>query len=100
MDTGRQPTILVITEVIEHCMNPHDVVYTAHKEGVNFDQIILSVPLGCLYGGLPDWSTRRMGHVRGWTVKEFTEFADKSFPGYKWDHTRHHSQVLHGVKSS
>lgn len=93
-----QPTILVCTEVIEHCMNPHDVVHTAHKEGVLFDQIILSLPLGCLYGGLPDWSTRRLGHVRGWTELEFKEFAAKSFPGYSWTHTRHHSQVLHGVK--
>jgi hypothetical protein len=92
-----QPTMLVCTEVIEHCFNPQDVVHTSHKAGVRFNQIVLSVPLGCLYGGLKDWDSRRIGHVRGWTPDEFLAFANKGWPGYQWTIYRHHSMVIHGV---
>lgn len=91
-----QEKILFCSEVLEHCMNPHDIVHTAHKIGVKFDQIILSTPLGCLFQGLPDWRTRRMGHVRGWTPQEFLDFANKGFPGFEWKLYPEFSMVLHG----
>ena len=91
-----QETILVCTEVIEHMFDPLSAVHSAYKLGVDFDHIILSIPLGCLFGGLPDWSTRRLGHVRGWTKKEFIEFATKHWPGYSWQLNIHHSMVLRG----
>lgn len=93
-----QPKILVCFESIEHMMNPMDFVQSAHKIGVEFDQIYLSVPNGCLGGGLPDWDTRRLGHVRGWTDDEFIEFASKAFPHYSWTIFQSHSMVLKGVK--
>ncbi len=96
--TDNQPTILYNTEVLEHCMNPLDIVHSAYKVGVVFDQIILSVPMYCLGGGLPDWQTRRMGHVRNWTPTEFLAFADKHWPGYKWVLYKAYSMVLHGTK--
>ncbi len=73
--TNAQPTILYCSEVLEHMMNPQDLVHTAHKQMIEWDQILLSVPLYCLGHGLPDWETRRMGHVRNWTQKEFSDFA-------------------------
>lgn len=94
----KQPTILFCSEVLEHCFNPHDIVHSAHKVGVEWDVIILSVPYGTLGGGLPNWSERRLGHVRTWTGKEFAEFADKAFPGYKWELFMSHSMVLKGVR--
>lgn len=90
---------LVCTEVIEHCFAPEEIVHSANKLGHAFDQIFLSVPLGCLYGGLHNWDSRRLGHVRGWTAEEFAAFAKQSFPGYKWTQYISHSQVLHGVKA-
>lgn len=93
-----QPTILVCTEVIEHCFDPLSIVHSAHKLGIDFDHLVLSIPLGCLYGGLPDWNTRRLGHVRGWTKQEFYEFANKHWPRYKWQLNVHHSMVLVGSK--
>lgn len=93
-----QTKILYCTEVIEHCMNPMDVVQSACKIGVTFDYILLSVPLGCLGGGLHDWSTRRLGHVRGWTKQEFFDFANKHWPGYQWELTVAPSMVLLGKK--
>lgn len=95
-----QRTILYCTEVIEHCMNPLDIVHSAYKTGVNFDHIILSVPMYCLGGGLPNWNTRRLGHVRTYTPQEFIAFADKHWPGYKWILYKSASMVLHGVKNA
>jgi hypothetical protein len=93
-----QTTILYCTEVLEHCMNPMDIVQSAYKVGVTWDYILLSVPLGCLGGGLANWDTRRLGHVRGWTKQEFIEFAQKHWPGYKWQLTIAPSMVLLGER--
>ncbi len=92
------PTILYNTEVLEHCMNPMDIVQSAYKVGVEWDYILLSVPLGCLGGGLENWDTRRLGHVRGWTKQEFVEFAQRHWPGYKWQLTVAPSMVLLGER--
>ncbi len=97
---GDQPTILYNTEVLEHCMNPMDIVHTAHKVGVVWDYILLSVPMYCLGGGLPNWSTRRLGHVRNWTPGEFIEFANKHWPNYLWTIYKSASMVLVGVKNA
>lgn len=93
-----QSTILYCTEVIEHCFNPHDIVHSAKKTGVNFDHILLSVPKYTLGGGLENWDTRRLGHVRTWTPKEFILFSEASFPGYKWTLYDAHSMVIVGEK--
>jgi hypothetical protein len=93
------PTILYCTEVIEHCMNPHDVIHTAYKQGVDWDVILLSVPKYTLGGGLPDWDTRRLGHVRTWTPKEFHDFADHHWPGYSWTLYDSHSMVIVGKRN-
>ncbi len=93
-----QPKILVCFEALEHCWNPHDIIQSAYKTGIEFDQIYLSTPMNCLMGGLPDWDTRRLGHVRNWTAREFLEWASKGFPGFQWKLYPHHSQVLVGVR--
>ncbi len=95
-----EPTILYCTEVLEHCFNPHDIVHSSYKVGVKWDQILLSVPMYCLGGGLPDWNTRRLGHVRTWTPSEFSEFANKSWPGYSWVLYKSASMVLVGTKNA
>jgi hypothetical protein len=93
-----QTTILYCTEVIEHCFNPHDVIHTAKKTGVDFDRILLSVPYATLGGGLENWSTRRLGHVRTWTGNEFVRFAEDNFKGYQWTLYMSDSMVLVGRK--
>lgn len=96
---GGQIKILVCYEALEHMWNPHDLEQSAKKIGVEFDQIYLSTPKYTLFGGLPDWDTRRLGHVRTWTPSEFVNFASKSFPGYSWEFFDHHSMVIRGKKS-
>lgn len=93
-----EPAILYCTEVLEHMFNPHDLIHSAYKVGVDFDQILLSTPLYTLGGGLPEWRNRRVGHVRTWTPKEFQEFAIKAFPGYQWTYYHSYSMVLVGKK--
>lgn len=88
--------ILYCTEVLEHMFNSQDLVHSAHKMGVNYNYIILSTPMYTLGGGLPDWDTRQMGHVRTWTPREFSEFAFDNFPGYQWELCESHSMVLIG----
>lgn len=95
---GEQPRILYCTEVLEHMFNPHDLIHSAYKVGVDFDKIVLSTPLYTLGGGLPEWRHRRVGHVRTWTPKEFQEFATKSLPGYQWTYYHAYSMVLCGSR--
>jgi hypothetical protein len=94
-----QPKILVCTEALEHAWDEGDIVRAAYKMDQEWDQIFLSTPLGCLGGGLPNWKTRPLGHVRGWTPSEFSEWAMKAWPGYKWTLHKSHSMVLHGKKA-
>jgi hypothetical protein len=95
-----QSKILVCFEALEHMWNPHDLEQSAKKIGQDFDLIYLSTPKYTLFGGLPDWSTRRLGHVRTWTPKEFVEFASKSFPGHSWTYFDSHSMVIKGVRNA
>lgn len=93
-----QPRVLVIFEVFEHASRPEDVVQAAFKISPEWDYIFLSVPNMCLGGGLPNWSNRRLGHIRTYTPKEFAMFADKSFPGFSWEIGALISIVMSGKK--
>lgn len=93
-----QQKILVCFEALEHMMNPHDLTQAAHKVGQDFDRIYLSTPMYTLWGGLPNWRDRRIGHVRTWTPDEFLSFAHEAFPGYKWEIFKSPSMVLRGKK--
>jgi hypothetical protein len=93
-----QPTIFVNTECLEHMYREEDLEQSYYKLGVDFDTIILSTPYGTLGGGLPDWKTRRLGHVRTFGKQEFCSLADKFFPGRIWELAFSHSMVLKGIK--
>ncbi len=93
-----QPKVLVIYEVFEHASRPEDVVQSAYKIQSDWDHVFLSVPNMCLGGGLPNWSTRRLGHIRTYTPREFTQLADMSFPNMSWEIVESHSIVLIGKR--
>lgn len=97
--TQGQHTILFCTEVLEHASRVEDIVTTALKEGVDWDVIILSVPLNTLGGGLPNYTDRRLGHVRCFNEHELYAFASKHWPGRKWELTLADSQVIVGRKA-
>lgn len=93
-----QKTILYCTEVLEHCSRLEDIVTTALKECVDWDVVILSVPLNTLGGGLPSYTDRRLGHVRCFNEQDLYKFADKHWPGLKWEITLADSMVIVGRK--
>lgn len=91
-----QEKILICTEALEHAWDPGDIVRAAYKLGVEYNQIFLSTPLATLGGGLVNWDSRPLGHIRGWAPHEFMEWANNSFPGYQWAICEAHSMVLWG----
>ncbi len=95
-----QKTIFVFCEALEHCYREEDLLNSYMKLGVDFDYIVLSVPNGCLGGGLPDWDTRRLGHLRGYNAAEFSSLAQRYFKGYEWYLYKSVSLVLVGRKPS
>lgn len=95
-----QMRVMVCFEALEHMWNPHDLERSAKKLGMDFDFIYLSTPKYTLGGGLPDWDTRRLGHVRTWTPREFVKFAGDAWPGYDWTLFDSHSMVLRGARVS
>lgn len=96
---NQQPTILFCSEVLEHASRVEDIVTTALKECVDWDVVILSVPLNTLGGGLPNYTDRRLGHVRCFSEHELYAFASKHWPGRKWELTLADSQVIVGRKA-
>jgi hypothetical protein len=93
-----QKTMFVFFEALEHTLRQEDLVNSYYKLGIDFDEIYLSVPYGTLGGGLPDWQTRKLGHVRTYTQNEFVILANKFFPNRKWELTVSHSLILVGTK--
>lgn len=94
-----QPKVFVFTEALEHCYREEDLKNSYYKLGIEFDDILLSVPNGTLGGGLPNWRARRIGHLRTYNLKEFSQLAMEYFPGYEWKCWPSVSLVLHGTKS-
>ena len=91
-----QPTIFMNTECLEHAYREEDILNEYYKLGVNFDYILLSVPYGCLGNGLPNWRSRRLGHIRGYTKDEFLSLAQRFFPKREWKMIVANSMVVIG----
>lgn len=92
------PTIFVCFEVIEHLNNPADIRHYMEQLMIEPSYIMLSTPMYCYNGGLPNWFTRDLGHLRTYTPKEFTLFATENFPKYDFEIIEHHCMVLIGKK--
>jgi len=93
-----QKTIFVFTEALEHSYREEDLLHAYNKLAIDFDYILLSVPYGCLGGGLPNWRTRRLGHIRGYTKDEFLSLAHRFFPAREWRMIVANSIVLVGKR--
>lgn len=95
---ANQKKILVNFESIEHMSREKDLEQAAFKDGYEFDMIFISAPYGCLFHGLPNWRNRRLGHVRGYTVKELLNLIASFFPKYDYTVYKTHSIVIKGTK--
>jgi hypothetical protein len=93
-----QETIFISYECLEHSAREEDIKHIYYKLGIEFDQIFVSVPYGCLFGGLSDWSTRRLGHVRGYSTGSFIKLVNSFWPEFNWQYYKAHSQILVGKR--
>lgn len=92
--------IFVCFEVIEHLYNPKEIYHYSVKHGVEFDYIMLSTPKYSFGGGCEDWQNSKLGHLRAYTPKEFSDFAQQLWFGYKWDLIADTVMCLMGEKTS
>ena len=84
--TTDKPTkdIFVCFEVIEHLWNEDEVFHYFCKTQMDPDYVLISTPKYTCGGGLPNWDTRVLGHVRTWTPTELTMYCKKHWPKLHW----------------
>lgn len=76
--------IFICFEVIEHLWNEDEVFHYFCKTQTDPDIVLISTPKYTCGGGLPNWDTRQLGHIRTWTPKELTLFCEKHWPELEW----------------
>jgi hypothetical protein len=81
---GPKKQIFCAFEVIEHLWHEDDIFHYYAKFGIDADIVMLSTPKYTLYGGLKDWQSRELGHLRTYTPKELLQFAAKHWPTLQW----------------
>ena len=90
-------TIFCCFETIEHLWNPEDIYHYYCKSEIDADYILLGCPKYTLYGGLPNWEDRELGHLRTYTPKDLQMFAEKYW-NMNWNRYDAEMMVLVGEK--
>jgi hypothetical protein len=90
--------IFVCFEVIEHLFSPDDIYHFYCKSKMDADYVLMSTPKYTLMGGLPDWDTRTLGHIRTYTPTEFVKFGTTHWHGLSWQIIDSDMMVLVGSK--
>jgi hypothetical protein len=91
-----QCRMFVCFEMIEHMKDPSDIYHHAIKRGGEFDVVIMSTPKYTYGGGMGEWHSNDLGHLRTYTPKEFGEFAMKYWPRHSWVRFDSHVMCLVG----
>lgn len=76
--------IFICFEVIEHLWNEDEIVHYFYKTQMDPDFVLISTPKYTCGGGLPNWDTRQLGHIRTWTPNELTSYCRKHWPKLDW----------------
>ncbi len=95
---SNMPNIFVCLELIEHLHNPWEIYQNYLKFDKAADIVVLSTPLYCYGGGMPNWENRELGHLRTYVPSEFHAIASKMFQGYEWTMNMDDVMVLTGRK--
>lgn len=90
-------------EIIEHLWQPLEIVQyyqnAVARIGREFNAILMSTPCNTHLGGSDsDWRSEKLGHLRCYNPKEFSEFAVQNFPDFQWGICVQSSMVLIGTK--
>ena len=76
--------IFICFEVIEHLWNEQEIYHYFCKTQTDPDYVLISTPKYTCGGGLPNWNTRQLGHIRTWTPSELTQYCRKNWPNLDW----------------
>jgi hypothetical protein len=90
--------VFICFEVIEHMWSPDDIFHYYFKAGLDADIILMSTPKYTLFGGLPGWDSRPLGHIRTYTPNELLNFVTKHCPKYSYKIFDANMMVLEGTK--
>lgn len=93
--------VFVCFEMLEHLHNPVEIYQSYLKTCGDGDckTIFLSTPKYTFGGGMPDWQTNPLGHLRAYTPREFHQFALKYWPEFKWTMYDGHVMCLVGERA-
>lgn len=94
----KKRTVFCSFEVIEHLWNPDDIYHCYAKTGIDADYIAIGCPQYTLYGGLPGWDYRELGHLRTYTPMELLDFCQKHWHGYDWQFHSSNMMLMYGKK--
>jgi 2-polyprenyl-3-methyl-5-hydroxy-6-metoxy-1,4-benzoquinol methylase len=73
----RQYDLVVCADVIEHLLNPDDIIQTIKTARPKI--VVISTPERSLIPGAEDGPPRNPHHVREWTLREFTNYLRDHF---------------------
>ncbi len=83
--TGKElVNVFVAFEIIEHLSNHWEIYQNYLKLEKPAKHVIMSTPLYTYAGGMNNWQTRELGHLRAYTPREFLEIAAKMFKNRQW----------------
>jgi hypothetical protein len=71
-------------EIIEHLSNEWEIYQNYLKFNKPADIVMLSTPLFTYGGGMDNWQSRELGHLRTYTPEEFHSVANQMFSGFQW----------------
>lgn len=92
-------SMFVAFEMIEHLHNPIEIYQSYLKLAPKDTKaIFLSTPRYTFGGGMGEWYTAALGHLRAYTPKEFADFAMKYWPEFKWTMYDGHVMCLVGER--
>lgn len=99
-NSGASKKVFICMETLEHLWNEDDIYHGFVKFDIEPEYLILSTPKHTLGGGLPNWDTRPLGHIRTYTKNEFLQWAVRSFPGYDFNLYDAPMMTLLGVRTN
>lgn len=85
-------------ELIEHLSNEWEVYQNYLKFGRDADIVMISAPLFTYGGGMGNWRSRELGHLRTYSPGELHSVVSAMFLGYSWECATDDTIVLTGRK--
>ncbi len=83
-DGKESENVFVAFEIIEHLSNEWEIYQNYLKLNRCADHVLVSTPLYTYAGGMDNWQTRQLGHLRTYTPAELVKSVANMFIGLEW----------------